>query len=1262
MKWIDVGDIKNWADGKQRHCQQTLPELVRRLILATAPSVEKINFPSGDSVVVGGWDGHLSANVVVPFFPNGVSGWEIGAGKSPGKKAEEDYKKRTKGTLSSQRKETTFVFVTPRSWPGGEKWQDKKRATGKWKDVRVINIDGLEQWLDSAPAVALWLARQIVKVVSAGIRDLEAVWEEWSVATNPKMTTNLVIGGRTRDVEDIQKWISREPRILEVQGDHPEEAYAFLYSAIAALSEVDRTRALARCLVVENINELRGLTQAFQNYPLIIAAPGECLNAAPAAVAKGHHVYISMDSKVVGVRDILRLSRPQRSAVEIKLRESGLSESEAQRLARDSGHSIPVLRRQLFRSGAVSAPAWANAESAQIIIPVLFIGAWDEGEKGDRQIIEILSGKNYDAFIKEISPFLSIEDSPIRKVGDVWMLKSPLDAWFLLAQHVTDSALKLFKKSVLAVLTETNPKYELPAEQRFAASLYGKSSHYSEWLRTGLSESLVLLAVYGNHSTHVASTQAFADSVIKEIFATAGKWEAWASLKDVTPLLAEAAPDTFMEVVEQGIKNNSKIFQELMQDDSGLFGECKHSGLLWALEAVAWSSEYFARAVNILSDLAKIDPGGNWSNRAINSLSDIFLPRFPQTYATPEERLAALDVLIIKNPQMVWEFGQGYFSLGSFSESHRFRWRDAGGTRRGLEPEDADNKRKYLTGLLPKLSDLACTKENLISTADKFMRLPSDIRKRLLKVLGEIDPAVFLKDERLKLLECIRKTLNWVSNHGDEERRREIPDLSRVLEKFTPRNVFERVGWILSNPWPKLPREMPKDYNEKAIAIKTAQAEAAREILDAASLEEIIEFAETVQYQGTFGYALGKAIRDDKEDASVLDVMLRHIEKPILIEGYALGRVEVAGPEWIDNQISRMKKQGNYSAEACALLYFGLPEGATAWLAVSAHGKDVENAYWKQASGYSRSNENKDAPIAVEKLLDVKRPDAALQIAGNSDVSVPTVLLQRLLQELSLMDEKWKCPNGMAEYHIGHIFRQLYEQNELSIEEIARLEWPFAPFFDEIKREISAPFALHRLLQKDPLFFAQLISFMYKRDDRAPDPSREGLDEIIVNNRAILARNVIDSWHLLPGLKDDGTLDEKELTSWVEVARKQCVETNHVTSGDIHIAFILSHAPEDSDGAWPHVAVRNLIERLNNSLIDEHIQAGIYNSRGVTSRGLNDGGKQERELVKRYKNMSDAVKARWPRTGAMLRSIAESYERQAMREDIDSELHDLRWD
>ena len=1263
MKWINIGDIKTWAN-QQRHCQQTLPELVRRLILATANNIEEIDFPSGDSIATSGWDGRLNTSNVTPFFPSGMSGWEIGAGSSPQKKADEDYDKRTADPLCFKKNETTFVFVTPRSFANRSKWENDKRSVSEWKDVRVINIDKLDLWLENAPAVALWFARQINKVMSSGIRDLEAMWDEWSIGTKPVMTPELVIGGRTKDAEEVQAWVSNQPSTKEVQGDHPEEALAFLYASIATLPEAEKAQALARCVVVENISELRQLTEAYQNYPLIIAAPGESINAAHAAISKGHHVYISMDATVVGIRNVLRLSRPQRGVVEKILHESGMSESDSQRIARDSGRSIPVLRRHLFQAGAVNAPSWADAKSAQILLPVLFANAWDERKDGDCKVIETLTGDGYDDFIKKLTPFLLIDDSPVRKVGSVWMIKSPLDAWFLLNSHFNQGQLELFKKSLLSVLTKTDPKYDLEPEKRWAASMYRKSNPYSEWLRTGLVESLVLITVFDNPSSQTISMQIFADNAVKDIIAPADRWESWASISDATPLLAEAAPNVFLEELEQKIAQKPDIFQKLMSDDTGgVFGECRHSGLLWALEGLAWSTEYFTRAVNILFALAKIDTGGKWGNRAINSLKDIFTSGCPQTHAKPKDRLTTLDSLISKNSQLVWKFTQSYYHSGSISESHRLRWRDTGGQRRGLEPETNDDYREYVKGLLGEIDDLACAKENIVSSVDNFISLPSDLRTRLIEVMKEMDSDSFSKDERAELLSGIRKALNWINSYGKDDIRELVPELNRVLEKFTPDSVIERVGWLLSTPWPRLPQGEPKHHEGKDAIVKKAQKEAVRDLLDNASIDEIIEFARSNQYPGILGLFLAVAIRDREEDIKVLDAILKHTtDMPKLIMGYAQGRVEVAGNDWIERQIEHMKSKGNYSSETCAYLYLGLPEGAGTWSAVSKHGEEVETAYWKQASGYSRTSKGDDTPIAIEKLLDVKRPDVALELAGDPKASFSSAMLQRLLKELLTLDEKKLVAGVMDEYYLGHVFNQLYEKNDLPLEELAKLEWPFAPLFDEFKRYTSLPMAIHRLLQKDPHFFAELCFYRYKRDDRKPDPAHKGISKEKAEMLGHNAYSVLDSWHLLPGLKDGGTFDEKELIRWVDTARKKCAENKRVTGCDIQIGFLLAHAPVDADGVWPHTAVRKLIEHLNNKIIDEHIQNKIYNSRGVVSRGLNEGGTKERTLVEKYSKMSDALKTKWPRTATILRNLAETYKHEAKRVDIDSDLHDLRWD
>lgn len=65
--------------------------------------------------------------------------------------------------------------------------------------------------------------------------------------------------------------------------------------------------------------------------------------------------------------------------------------------------------------------------------------------------------------------------------------------------------------------------------------------------------------------------------------------------------------------------------------------------------------------------------------------------------------------------------------------------------------------------------------------------------------------------------------------------------------------------------------------------------------------------------------------------------------------------------------------------------------------------------------------------------------------------------------------------------------------------------------------------------------------------------------------------------------------------------------------------------------------------------LEDGLRSGILNRRGVTSRGLEEGGAQERSLVAKCRTDADALADQWPRTAAILRSASESYEAEGHR-------------
>jgi len=1264
MKWITASDITNWANANQRVAQQLMPELVRRLIFATTElkDIMEISFPSGDAVAQGGWDGRLSVSTESPFFPGGQSGWEIGTSQSPGTKAEEDYKKRTTDPIDLEPSRSTFVFVTSRPWPNRSQWVSKRKNAGQWKDIRVIGANELEGWLDMAPSVALWFARKMGMPIPAGIQDIQSFWKEWACCTDPELTSTLVIGGRVNEVDQVHEWIDGAPDVHRLQGDSPDEAIAFLYTSLDEMQEPQREAALSRAIVLQEPAVFRELIETFR-MPLVIAATSNCSGVAARGVNAGHHVFLSVDSNLTNLGDDTRLSRPRRDVVRKVLIKSGMAKSEAESSVKDFGRSLPTLRRHLSVVQSVTTPEWAKPEFADTMLPILFVGAWNDAKSGDRDVISEISSVDYIQFAKKLPQLLAMSDSPIRRIGNVWTLESHVDTWFLVARHVSKDFLENALEVISSTIGERDPRFDLSDENRWAAGMHGKDRAQSGFLRRGLAESLVLLSIYGDRLSSVESAAGHSIVCVRIILDSLKDWQVMASVQDVLPLLAEAAPQAFLTKIEQRIIDDPQLFINLLTDEgSAIFGQCNHSGLLWAIESVAWSSEFFSQAIDVLERLAEIDPGGRWANRPINSLKDIFHPSRPQTHAFPEERLAAYDRLRKSHPSLTWQLTKEYFTGGFISESHRLRWRDSGGERHGLEPESEENYLKYVAGLDSMIQEVACDSQNIVASTADLLRLPGHLQMAVIQTLESCDVGSMDREDLLSLNANIRDALNWIHSYGKEEHKELGQKLASVLKGLSVDNVLDRVGWLLDSPWPRLPEG--DRHNESKIL--GAQMNAATELLNEVSIKQIIEFSLSREFPGVLGNALGRVV-DDQQDVEVLDeLIVSDKDNSIFFISYCSARVQIIGSDWVETHATRLRTNGTSDPDILVFLYLGLPMDKSTWSKVTQAGEDLEHAYWARVALRPRPKDNPDLVNCVEKLLWVDRPFDALELAGDPESSIPTPLLMKVLKAVLNADEgkKSQHADAMFTFYLKNIFGKLHRDADLSIDELARIEWPFASLFNDFTRGTSHSLAIHKVLQKDPLTFAEMVSLIYKSDtEKEGSPEeQEGEDK---EKRYRLARNakeVLDSWRLFPGLLDSGELDEKSLNDWVDKAIEKCAETGHSTGCDLQLSEMLAHAPIGSDQVWPHETVRDLLERLKNPIIEKHIPIGIYNSRGVTSRAVGEGGKQERDLSKMYRQFAASIRVKWPRTSAMLTSIAESYEADAKRMDTEADLDRFQWD
>jgi hypothetical protein len=238
----------------------------------------------------------------------------------------------------------------------------------------------------------------------------------------------------------------------------------------------------------------------------------------------------------------------------------------------------------------------------------------------------------YENLVEQLLRWSSETDPPVRHIGSNWFIVSKEDSWPLLARYITRDDLRRFHSSAVEVLGTPDPRFDLEPDRQWMANVLGHQRRHSHALINGLANTLALMGSRGDATRATAgeSAQAVAAGVVRAVLEKAnGDHKVWASLSSELPLLAEAVPDRFLEAVDAGLLDAAPVLRQMFADGpgtSGALSSSPHTGLLWALERLAWAPEYLGRAATALARLATLDePRGTLASRPDRSLRQIFL-------------------------------------------------------------------------------------------------------------------------------------------------------------------------------------------------------------------------------------------------------------------------------------------------------------------------------------------------------------------------------------------------------------------------------------------------------------------------------------------------------------------------------------------------------------------------------------------------------------------------------------------------------------
>ena len=174
--------------------------------------------------------------------------------------------------------------------------------------------------------------------------------------------------------------------------------------------------------------------------------------------------------------------------------------------------------------------------------------------------------------------------------------------------------------------------------------------------------------------------------------------------------------------------------------------------------------------------------------------------------------------------------------------------------------------------------------------------------------------------------------------------------------------------------------------------------------------------------------------------------------------------------------------------------------------------------------------------------------------------------------------------------------------------------------------------------------FVELVKLIYRAEDDEPRDLDQHTGQLASHAWAVLH----DS-RRVPGHRDGTQVEEAHLRQWIRQARLWLVDVAALTLATSSSGNCLQVALSTQTGfgrwcpspSWSKTWAAHL---------EKGVYVGLLNARGVTTRGVFDGGDQERALASQYIGWAKATES-WPRTSRVLSDLAEDYEREARRED-----------
>lgn len=798
--------------------------------MSSCQNISSIRMPGNDDVWAPGFDGIVESQEQTPYVAAGKSVWEFGTNADSLSKINEDYQKRTNNPLGVDRSATTFYLVIPRIWAYDNqgmsisRWEAEHK--GDWHDVRVYDASILCNWLDSEPAVSAWLLEQYGEGKQLSFSTVTGGWISFSNRTNPPLTSSMFLEERQAEAKEFKDKLVQ--KMCRVKAETFLDAYGFCLSALMQDSET------SNCVIVVNSESTYlELVRFHKNKIFLLSFPFT------GQVSDENSTILCYSKESTKSSDMIVLRPLWKSQFTKALREMGLSEAQASECYSFTHGNLLSLIRRIPGNSADSHPGWASVPGVESLYPIVFLRQFSADSEIDKRVLEMISTSTYADLLNKYESFLRIEDAPIKKVDDCYLIVNYEEAWMTLQIDATDVMSSRMHETVIAMLTECQDVDECLSQPQ-ASIIHRLIFNYIYFRETGSDETVI------NERAKAIFEYAKLPGCKEVVFKSLS-------------YLAEAAPTETLRFIdaeaEQGV-----VFQSFSEAENWS-GSYQYD--LWALDKLVMIEDTAIRACKVLYKLSKLQREYHTSNCPKDSLLNA-LCLWANHTAVPIEEKTRLVIRFIEDDS---SFGVP-FAIELISKTSVLTESRIGKKAQSyghVTRTDLYSAYKDITSAILDAAIRAKCTDWILDALKVYWYIPCEVLNSSVELLAS---AGLSPEQKMPIIYQIKKHLYYIQKGGHDDRSQWVESFNKWLDCLIGDDPVSKEGWrfyeFFHPPFPELLSEPEERYFEREQQALIIREQVFRSMRKEYGSDAIMKLVGCLEDNRRWGDFLGKNLLDDE--------------------------------------------------------------------------------------------------------------------------------------------------------------------------------------------------------------------------------------------------------------------------------------------------------------------------------------------------------------------------------------------------------------